>query len=48
MVQEYVHVGDTILFNRHAGTHVTLEGRTYRSLEYREIDHVIRRQEAAT
>jgi co-chaperonin GroES (HSP10) len=42
LVQEYVHVGDTVLFNRHAGTEVYLEGRKYRSLEYREVSHVIR------
>ena len=45
LVQEMVRVGDTVLFSRHAGQMVMLEGREYRSLEYREISHVIRQEE---
>lgn len=42
MVQEYINVGDTVLFARHAGLMVQIEGREYRSLELREIAHVIK------
>ena len=42
LVQEQISVGDIVLFTRHAGYMVQIEGREYRSLEYREIGHVIK------
>src|SRR4029077_5898975 len=42
LTQELISVGDTVLFGRNAGIMVQIEGREYRSLELREIAHVIK------
>lgn len=42
LIQELIAVGDTVLFSRHAGIQVNIEGREFRSLELREIAHVIK------
>lgn len=41
LLQEYVHVGDDVLFSPYAGIETTIEGVTYLSLELREVTHVI-------
>ena len=45
LVQEFVSEGDTVLFGRHAGLGVQLEGEEYRMLEWREISMVIKPDE---
>lgn len=42
LIQELISVGDIVLFARHAGLEVQIEGKAYRSLELREIAHVIK------
>lgn len=42
LVQELITIGDVVLFARHAGLEVQIEGKSYRSLELREIAHVIK------
>jgi co-chaperonin GroES (HSP10) len=48
LIQEMCSVGDTVLFSRHAGTHVFVEGVEYRSLELRDIAYVIKPDDAPT
>ena len=48
MIQEYVRVGDVITFSKFAGMEQIVEGRTYRSIELREIVAVIRPDEPAS
>lgn len=42
LIQELIQVGDVVLFARHAGLEVLIEDKSYRSLELREIAHVIK------
>jgi co-chaperonin GroES (HSP10) len=42
MVQELIQVGNVVTFSKYAGHHQIVEGRTYRSLEFREIIACIR------
>jgi co-chaperonin GroES (HSP10) len=42
LIQELVHVGDTVTFGKYAGSYQMVEGRTYRNLELRELTAVIR------
>jgi co-chaperonin GroES (HSP10) len=42
LTQELIAIGDIVLFARHAGIMVQIEGREYRSLELREVAHVIK------
>lgn len=42
LIQELIQVGDVVLFSKHAGLEVQIEGKSYRSLELREIAHVVK------
>ena len=42
LIQELIQVGDTVLFARHCGLEILVEGQAYRSLELREIAHVLK------
>jgi len=44
-VQEITRVGDLVMFSKYAGLDVQVEGRTYRSLEVRELIAIIRQDE---
>jgi chaperonin GroES len=41
-ILQTLKVGDRVIFARYAGTHITVQGQQYRSLEYHEIISVIR------
>jgi co-chaperonin GroES (HSP10) len=45
LAQELVKVGDVVLFGRNSGVGVQVQGRSYRSLELRELISVIREDE---
>jgi len=46
LIQELCQVGDTVLFSKHAGLDVMVEGYSYRSIELREIVACVKPHEA--
>ena len=42
LVQETLKVGDIVIFQKHAGSEIQIEGRTLRSLDLHEIITVVR------
>ena len=41
-LNEHIKVGDTVYFDKHAGSITTIEGKQYRSLEFHEITSVLK------
>lgn len=44
LLQEHLRIGDKVIFARYAGTHITVEGKTYRSLDFHEIITILREE----
>jgi co-chaperonin GroES (HSP10) len=44
-VQRLIHVGDRVFFGMNCGLNTTVEGETFRSLEFHELTSVIPKEE---
>ena len=48
LVQEQIQVGDRVIFSRHSGSEIQVEGKTYRQLDLHEVISRIRSRATAS